>query len=239
MPRVWVTTWGHIGVQGPCCHWRHDYLSGQRYQFGGHGVIQAPAVAEGHVWVCEPMAESESKSMAPVIIEGYWDARGLGYHLGLHWCLRAMLIWMTCGATWGHGNIMSGSVDLQWQRSELMFIVPVTTNGCADAWFLTCHLRPCWCSKTCAATRAIMMSRPKLQPKTMFESIVLLQLGSVLVSMACATTRAHRNHLKAMLSEPYFFDTTTNRRSCSTPHQRYGRADPHGMGLRNLTPHLT
>lgn len=50
--------------------------------------------------------------------------------------------------------------------------------------------------ETCdAATRAIEMFRPELLPRTMSGSIFLLQLRSMLMSVACVATGGHRNHV--------------------------------------------
>lgn len=50
--------------------------------------------------------------------------------------------------------------------------------------------------ETCAAAdRAIVMFRPELLPRIMSGSIFLLQLRSMLMSMACVATEGHRNHV--------------------------------------------
>lgn len=53
---------------------------------------------------------------------------------------------------------------------------------------------------TCAGTGAMVMSGPKMVPRAMSEYMVLLQLRSVVISMACVSTGGHWNH--AVLNKP-------------------------------------
>lgn len=78
-------------------------------------------------------------------------------------------------------------------------------------WGLVSHLRPCWCpcSATgvilvwvaCAATVAIVMSKPTLHPRVMSGAIIPLQLGSVLTSVAQDTTETTVLKPRANLSQ--------------------------------------
>lgn len=52
-----------------------------------------------------------------------------------------------------------------------------------------------------AASRTMVMSKPELLPRVMSESIVLLQLGSVMISVAQVGTGVHWN--LAVLSQPH------------------------------------
>ena len=46
----------------------------------------------------------------------------------------------------------------------------------------------------CTAIGAMVMSQVKLQQKAMSASVVLLQLQSMLMSVACVTTEGNNNH---------------------------------------------
>lgn len=54
----------------------------------------------------------------------------------------------------------------------------------------------------CAATVAMVMSKPKLHPRVMSGSMILLQLGSVLTSVAHNTTGTTVLKPRANLSQP-------------------------------------
>ena len=71
----------------------------------------------------------------------------------------------------------------------------VTMEGCADAPGLDSHLRPGWCLDVagaililvaCAATRVT-----GCQGSAISGSVYLLQLGSVMMFMACVATGGH------------------------------------------------
>lgn len=121
-------------------------------------------------------------------------------------------------------------------------MAPITTKGHEDAWGLS---RP-WpgamvVPKGHTASRAMVTSRPELLPRAMPVSMVLLQLRSVLRSVACITTRVHMNHVcwnpKAMLSCPPF---TGPGRPGPVPHwppQRVSCPKPHGRAGPALYPH--
>ena len=48
----------------------------------------------------------------------------------------------------------------------------------------------------CAAPAAMVMSRVELLLRAMSGAIVLLQLESVMMPMACVGTEVHRNHVR-------------------------------------------
>lgn len=52
----------------------------------------------------------------------------------------------------------------------------------------------------CTGTGAVVMSGPELVPRAMSEYMVLLQLRSVVISMACVSTGGHWKH--AVLNQP-------------------------------------
>lgn len=94
---------------------------------------------------------------------------------------------------------MSGSMALWPSGSVLISMVPVAIEGCKDAWSLAFRdiwvyesypatwKMPIW--KACAPTKGHV----DLWTQAMSVSIVLLKLGSVLISIAHITTKGHRN----------------------------------------------
>lgn len=129
-----------------------------------------------------PRVYKELPDMAPVTIEGHKDARGLGYYLG-----------STCNVQVPH---------CCWGHADLSGLPPGATvtsrSGC------------CW--GPCRYPRAMPLPRPyrsgwpelhkgtmetsglNLLPRAMCEPMVLLQLESMLTSVACVITVGHRNH---------------------------------------------
>lgn len=73
--------------------------------------------------------------MASVTTKGYVDDQVR--HLSLCWCLKAMLIWLACTATWGHGAIWVQA--LPQPGSGLNSIAPDTTEWRANTqdWAVT------------------------------------------------------------------------------------------------------
>lgn len=76
----------------------------------------------------------------------------------------------------------------------------IVTEGSADALGVVSHLGPYWCLGAMLPTRAVLIwvvcaaagftvaFRPELLPRAMCGSLVLLQLGFVVMSMFCFTT---------------------------------------------------
>lgn len=90
----------------------------------------------------------------------------------------------------GYGSLpsaMSGSVALQRLGSGVVSMALVATKGSTDAWGLVSHLGSCWCLGAmlilvaCAATG--------LWWCLVSGSMVLLQLWSVVISMARVSMR--------------------------------------------------
>ena len=95
--------------------------------------------------------------------------------------------------------------------------VCVATKGCMDYLVQRHNMCPCWCPwhaasrailirMTCASTLIQDFVWAQSAAMATFGSMVLLQLGSVLMSVALVTSRAHGNHAwwnqTAMLSQP-------------------------------------
>lgn len=150
-----------------------------------------------------------------------------------------------------------------------------------DSWDLKSYLWPCWCPRTvllpgsywywdvCADYVAKVTFSHELLPKTMFDSVFLLQLGSEVFSISHVATGDHQNHAhwnpRSMLFGlpphwPWYswtcssLDTTpgdlalpshgkvcphTQGRNGPTTHHRHGKALPYGMDLQELNLSLT
>lgn len=82
-----------------------------------------------------------------------------------HVAIWALLIWVACTDTWGHGDIwtllllkvMVGSTVLSLLGFVLLSRVHVANKGHTDAWDIGCNLWPCWCAEGGAATRAMLI----------------------------------------------------------------------------------
>lgn len=87
--------------------------------------------------------------------------------------------------------------------SVLMSMAHLTTESHVDGQSLGHHLRSHWCLRVMLAPgpyqseqptqapRAMVTSGPELQQKAIFGSVVLSQLGSVLMPVAHVTTKSH------------------------------------------------
>lgn len=125
----------------------------------------------------------------------YVDLSGLHCHSGLRWCSGPGCCQEPCLGLWPYN-----SQGLCWCPWLLLSL----TECCVDAQGLDYHLRLCWCLRTMLllglywsgwpALRAMVTSWPKLLPRTMSVSVVLLQLGSEWMSLVRVTTRGHWNH---------------------------------------------
>lgn len=91
MPRIWATICGHIGAQGLCqCRTIPMWVSWAATQ--GYGDVWAWAAAKamsGSMAVPHPGSLLISKAL--VALEDWVGTQGLGPHLGLCCCLRAIL----------------------------------------------------------------------------------------------------------------------------------------------------
>lgn len=56
-------------------------------------------------------------------------------------------------------------MDLLQPGSKLMSMAPVITEGCADAWVLVSHLRPCWFSRVMLLPGPYWSVWPMLPPR--------------------------------------------------------------------------
>lgn len=117
--------------------------------------------------------------------------------------------------TFGHGLLprpKSGSMVLWRPGSGVVSVIPVGIGRSIDAWGLVGHLGPCWCHVGacgpcccwgCAdlgglsCHQDLVTSRPELHSRSM----VLLQLGSMVMSMACVSIKVIGT--MAVLNWPY------------------------------------
>lgn len=147
--------------------------------------------------------------------KGCIDDHGLECNLWTYWCLKAILSQGPCRSEWPeqrHRAMVSSGAGLvqramsgpwTYSRQNLSWsMAPVTTEVCVDASSLVIHLRPCWCLRD--MTILIWVSwaptwfHGDIQVWAVAKDHVWvrdpLQLWSVLIFMANATTRDHRNH---------------------------------------------
>lgn len=98
---------------------------------------------------------------------------------------------------------MSASVAIQLLGSLLVYMTPDSTRGCVDARGLysnICVLRPC-CSQGHTALGCLCFDRchgdiqTQGAAKSLSMLMVLLRLGSVMMSMTCVAIGGHRNHV--------------------------------------------
>ena len=108
-----------------------------------------------------------------------------------------------------HLRPVSGFMALLQPGSSVISLALIITKDSGDVWGLACHLKPWWCPRAMLQLcytdlrglfyhlggMNIVISGPRLLPKVTHGSMVLLQLGSVLVSVAYVTTGGHRNHM--------------------------------------------
>lgn len=117
--------------------------------------------------------------------------------------------------TFGHGLLpraKSGSMVLWRPGSGVVSVIPVGIGRSIDVWGLVGHLGPCWCHVGacgpcccwgCAdlgglsCHQDLVTSRPELHSRSM----VLLQLGSMVMSMACVSIKVIGT--MAVLNCPY------------------------------------
>lgn len=148
MPGVWATTWGHVSVRG------HAHLNGLHCHLGSWRHLRPRLLKTMSGSVVLPWPGSALMSMAQIATKGYIDACGLCYNLWPCWHLkRAMLLpgsWQSGWPELPHKVMMSSGQGCwlgpqQQPGTELIFMVPISTEPCADAQVLDSHLRPCWC----------------------------------------------------------------------------------------------
>lgn len=123
-PVIWVTTWSHVGVQGPHCHGDHANLSGMHSHLG-HDDIRAWAATEDHVWVHGPVTvgfcvDVQCPMLAP---KAPWKP---GIQSSI--CERGGVRGLCC---WYGANVNSQHCHLEprWHQSPGCFLVP-----CLGPW---------------------------------------------------------------------------------------------------------
>lgn len=96
----------------------------------------------------------------------------------------------------------SRSVTLPYPGSVPMSMAPVIIDGHEDAQHLGCHLRLCWYLRAMPSlgtywsegplpsTGSMVTSGRELLPRAVSGPVVMLQVGSVLISVACSSTGA-------------------------------------------------
>lgn len=91
--------------------------------------------------------------------------------------------------------------------------------------------------EACTTIQTTVASRPKLMLMAMIQSVVPLQLGSVLMSVPCVTTEAHASHMRN-----YMMDHLLKYKGLAElapPITLPGIVDLDDPGLGRLTPPLT
>lgn len=198
MPRVSTVTWVHFNIQQPCCdRGQADLMGLWCHLWEWWHPVQA--TAKGHVWVCSPTS-------ARVCV----DIHASCYHQMLYRCPY----WSEWPALTPRTKVTSGSkpmprtisgfLILPQPESVLMSVASVTNKDTVDAqgrantWghfgiWRSCYSVLIWVA--CAATWGPWW-HPCLSfcQGVVFRSVILLKLGSVLISMAHVTTVSHRNH---------------------------------------------